>query len=300
MAYSLNASGWLLRISGSIFILAAIRAGQELLVPLAVAVLLALLLAPVGNQLERLRVGRSAAVLTTVLLAAILIAGMGWLVTRQVAQLARNLSNYRGNIEAKTARMGPVGGILLKGFGRLESIGAELSRKDLSLPPTFHPSETPPDRVSSGAMDLLGQFFLSLFNALGTGFIVLLLVVFLLIYRDDLRDRLIQLFGASQVQITTQTMDDAVTSVSRYLLTQAIVNLCYGVIVTAGLFAIGIPNALLWGILAGLSRFIPYFGAWLAAALPIFVSVAVFPGWTRSLVLASSWLALEVVVANVV
>ncbi|HLY76094.1 MAG TPA: AI-2E family transporter [Planctomycetota bacterium] len=300
MARPFQASTWLARIVGAILILAALRTGHELLVPLALAVLLALLLAPIGNALERLHLCRSASVLTTVLLAAILMAGMGWLVTRQVAEVARKLPDYRGNIEAKTARMGPVGGLLLKGYRRLESTGTELSRKDLSSPPPFRSSEMPPDLVSSGSMDLLGEFFLSLFNNLGTGFIVLLLVVFLLIYRDDLRDRLIQLFGVGQVQVTTQAMSDAAGSVSRYLLTQAIVNVSYGILVMVGLIAIGIPNALLWGVLAGLWRFIPYFGIWLGAALPIFLSVAVFPGWTRSLVLAGSWLALEIIVANAV
>jgi len=298
MASPLQASGWLIRIAGGILIVAALRLGHDLLVPFALAVLLALLLVPIVNLLARLKLGRSAAVLTTVIAAAVLIAALGWLITRQVAEVARRLPDYRVNIAAKTVRMGPVGGMLLKGYGLLETTGTELSRKEAAPIPPFKPPDASSDMVSSGAMDLLGEFFLSLFNTLGTGFIVLLLVVFLLIYRDDLRDRLIQLFGAAQVKVTTQAMEDAATGVSRYLLTQAIVNVGYGAVVTAGLFAVGIPNALLWGILAGLSRFVPYFGPWLGAALPLFLSLAVFPGWTRSLVLAGSWLALEIVVAN--
>ena len=298
MARPLQATGWLVRIAGGILIVAALRLGHELLVPFALAVLLALLLLPIVNVLGRLKFGRTAAVLTTVIVAAVLMAALGWLITRQVTQVASRLPDYRVNIAAKTARMGPIGGMLLKGYGLLETTGAELSRKEAVATPPFKPPEVPSDMVSSGAMDLLAEFFLSLFNTLGTGFIVLLLVIFLLIYRDDVRDRLIQLFGAAQVKITTQAMEDAATGVSRYLLTQALVNVAYGAVVTAGLFAVGIPNALLWGILAGLSRFVPYFGPWLGAGLPLFLSLAVFPGWTRSLVLAGSWLALEIVVAN--
>lgn len=303
MARPMEASSWPVRIVGAILIIAGLRLGHDLLVPFSLAVLLTLLLAPIGNALERLRTGRTAAVLLTVFIAALFIGGVGWLVTRQVADVARQLPDYRGNIAAKTARMGPVGDLLQRGYALLEQTGTELSRlraKDAVTTPPFRGAGAPDDSVSSGAMDFLGEFFLSLFNTMGTGFIVLLLVIFLLIYRDDVRDRLIQLFGVTQVKVTTQAMDDAATSVSRYLLTQSIVNFSYGAIVAVGLLAVGIPNAFLWGFLAALSRFIPYFGPWLGAAVPLFLSLAVFPGWTRSLVLATSWLAVEIVLANVV
>ena len=299
----MDASGWLIRIVGVILIVAGLHAGRELLVPFSLAALLALLLAPISAALERLRIGRTPAVLLTVFFAAAVIGGVGWLVTRQVADVARKLPDHRVNIQAKTAQMGPLGEPLLKGYSMLEAAGAQLSRprtREGAPTPPFRASESPSDLISSGAMDLLGDFFLSIFNTLGTGFIVLLLVIFLLVYRDDVRDRLIQLFGATKVKVTTQAMDDAATSTSRYLLTQSIVNLAYGVIVGAGLLAIGLPSAFLWGILAALSRFVPYFGPWLGAAVPIFLSLAVFPGWTRSLVLAGSWLAVEAVIANAV
>ena len=232
MARPLDGAAWLVRIVGVILIVAALRAGHDLLVPFSLSVLLSLLLAPIVNTLERLRLGRTGAVLLTVILAAVLIVGVGWMVTRQVAEVARRLPNYRTNVIAKSARMGPVGELLQRSYVMVEDAGTQLSRarsKEVTTTPPFKPADTPPQTVSSGALDLLGEFFLSLFNTLGSGFIVLLLVVFLLIYRDDLRDRLIQVFGAAQVKVTTQAMEDAATSVSRYLLTQSIVNLAYGV-----------------------------------------------------------------------
>ena len=303
MARPLESPTWLVRIVGAILIFSALRAGHELLVPFALSVLLALLLAPIVNGLERLRVGRTGAVILTVVLTAIMVVGVGWMITRQITEVARRLPDYRANVIAKSARMGPVGELLQRGYVMVEDAGTQLSRarnKEVTTTPPFKPADTPPETVSSGALDLLGEFFLSLFNTLGSGFIVLLLVVFLLIYRDDLRDRLIQVFGAAQVKVTTQAMEDAATSVSSYLLTQSIVNLAYGVIVSLGLLALGIPNPHLWGILAALSRFVPYFGPWLGAALPVFLSFAVFPGWTRSLVLVTSWLAVEITIGNVV
>jgi predicted PurR-regulated permease PerM len=101
------------------------------------------------------------------------------------------------------------------------------------------------------------------------------------------------LLGAGRVRVSTQAMDDAADSIGRYLLMQSLVNLAYGSIVTLLLVCVGIPNALLWGVLAALSRFIPYFGPGLGAALPLFLSLAVFPGWMPFLVLAACWLSLE-------
>jgi len=283
---------------GTLMIIAGLHAGRELLVPLSLSVLLALLLAPICKLLERCWLGRLPSVLLPVLVATILFAGIGWLVTRQIAETARRLPDYRGNIVAKLPALGPFGAPLMKGYALIESAGAEIARTPPKATPPFRIPD--PEDSSPGAFGVLGDVFLSLFNTLGTGFVVFMLVIFLLIYREDLRDRLIQLSGAGRVRVTTQAMQDAAGSVSRYLLLQTVINLLYGGVVALILLALGIPNAPLWGIVAALARFIPYFGPWLGASLPLFLSMAVFPTWTPTLLFAALWLCLELTVANAI
>jgi len=281
---------WLVRITGTMIVVAGLHAGREFLVPCSISILLALLLAPLSKALEG-RIGRRApAAIATVLAASLLIGWFGWMLTREVAGVAGRLPQYRENIHAKALAMGPLGGLLDRGFDFLEGASAALTRtpqKPLAAEP-----------VADGALGFLGDVVLSAFNTLGSGLIVLLLVVFLLVYRHDLRDRLVQLLGAGRVGVSTRAMEDAAGSVGRYLLLQTFVNLAYGVVVTGILLGLGIPNAVLWGILAALSRFIPYFGPWLGASLPLFLSLAVFPGWTTFALLGASWLTLELILAN--
>lgn len=283
---------WLVRITGTILIVAGLRAGREFLVPCSIAILLALLLAPVCRFLEGRFRRRIPSALCTVLAASALIGTFGWMLTREVAGVAGRLPEYHANIHAKTVVLGPLGALLEKGYRFLENLSSEFSR-----PPRSPFPDAPAD---DGAFGVLGDAFLSIFNVLGAGFVVLLLVVFLLIYRQDLRDRLVQLLGAGRVGVTTRAMDDAAGSVGRYLLMQSAVNLAYGAVLTMILFALGIPNAILWGILGALSRFIPYFGPWLGASLPLFLSLAAFPDWTRFVLLGASWLTLELIVANAI
>ncbi len=138
-----------------------------------------------------------------------------------------------------------------------------------------------------------------LMGPLGTAALVMLLVVVMLLQRDDLRRRFIRLIGQGHISSTTQALDDASQRVSRYLLMQAIVNVTYGVPVAVGLWLIGVPNAALWGGLATVLRFVPYVGPWVAASMPIALSLAVSPDWTMPLLTVGLFVGLETISNNV-
>jgi hypothetical protein len=141
--------------------------------------------------------------------------------------------------------------------------------------------------------------FGTLLEVLGATGIVLVLVVFFLVRREDLRDRFIRLVGRGQVTLTTQAIDDATTRVSRYLLMQLLINISFGVPVGIGLYFIGVPNALLWGLLAIALRFIPYIGPWIAAAMPIALAMAISSGWKAPVLTVGLFVVLELFSNNV-
>jgi methylmalonyl-CoA mutase cobalamin-binding subunit len=138
-----------------------------------------------------------------------------------------------------------------------------------------------------------------LVSPLLTAGLVVVLIVFVLVYREDVRNRLIQLLGTTHLRVTTEALTDAAFRISRYLRTQLVINTCYGLCVGLGLFLIGVPNALLWGVLGLLLRFLPYVGPWLAAAMPLMLSLAVFDDWQHPLLAAGLFVVLELIVSNV-
>ena len=139
-----------------------------------------------------------------------------------------------------------------------------------------------------------------LLGPLGTAGLVILLVIFMLLKREDLRSRLIRLLGQGRISATTRAMEDADQRVSRYLLMQLLVNVTFGIAVAVGLFFIGMPNAILWGAFATVLRFIPYIGPWIAAAFPIVLSLAVSPSWMMPLLTLGLFVVLELISNNVV
>ena len=141
--------------------------------------------------------------------------------------------------------------------------------------------------------------FGTLLEVLGTTGIVIVLVVFFLVRREDLRDRFIHLVGKGHVTVTTQMLEDADTRVSRYLSMLFLVNVTFGISVGIGLYLIGVPNAILWGILAAALRFIPYIGPWIAAAMPIGLSMAISTGWVAPILTVGLFVVLELFSNNV-
>ena len=150
------------------------------------------------------------------------------------------------------------------------------------------------------AFDLIKNFVEPLVGPLGTAALVIVFVIFILLELEDLRDRVIHLIGHGHLQVTTQALDEASRRVSRYLLAQLCVNVTYGIPIGVGLYFIGIPNAVLWGLLATVLRFIPYIGPWIAASFPIALSLAVAPGWTLPLLTIGLFVVVELISNNAV
>ena len=280
------------------FVVAILYFARDLLIPLALAALLTFLLAPLVSRLERW-MGRIAAVLLVATMIFSVIAMAGWVLTRQLVDLAARLPDYKVNIETKIHSLQlPSGGV----FKRLSETVEEL-KKDLrgSDEPTVSQSSGKPatdvalpakaspklpvqvvETSEANPLQLLQVRISPLLGPLGTTGLVVLLVIFMLLKREDLRSRLIRLVGQGNISVTTRAMDDANQRVSRYLLMQFVVNVIYGTAVAIGLFFIGVPNAILWGAFATALRFIPYIGPWIAAAFPVILSLAVSPSWMNA------------------
>lgn len=291
-------SAWML--ASIAVVVAALYLARDILVPVTLAVLLSFLLSPVCDWLERRRLGRTPAVLVTATLA---FAGLGlvaWTAVNQVSDLAPKMPKYQENLQAKLHSTSEyVSAALNKVSTAVEGFGQQPTRGE---PPQGTPEEPFAVRVllsPTSPLEVLGGTLGPLLKVLGTGGIVLILVVFFLIRRDDLRDRFIRLVGQGHVTVTTQMLEDAATRVSRYLVAQLFINATFGVVVAIGLALIGVPNAVLWGILATTLRFIPYIGPWLAAAMPIGLSLAISTGWLEPVLTLGLFVVLELFTNNV-
>lgn len=277
--------------AGCVLVVVVLYWAQVVLVPIALALLLTFVLTPPVNWLER-RVGRVAAVLTVVLLVFSMLGLAGWGLSRQLGYLADDLPRYRGNILAKIQDVRGAG----KG-GSVEKLQETLDEIKTGIDPSAPATGTVAQPVvvtSDQVAGFSGFAWLSpLVGPLGTAGLVLTLVISMLFERRDLRDRLIGLIGHGHLALTTKAFDEAGTRVSRQLLMQSLVNLLYGVAAGTGLWALGVPYALVWAMLGAALRFIPYLGPVLGAGTPILISLAALPGWTRPLEVTALFVVLE-------
>lgn len=289
------------------FVISALYLGRDLLVPLALAALLTFLLSPLVTRLQRW-VGRIGAVLSVVLLLLGATVGAGWILTRQVVDLANELPSYKENIRSKLRSIQiPEGGPFSRAAEAVEDLKQDLpaGMKEGSLTPDREgdtPTQPIPVEVVGGNdqnLETMQVLLAPILGPLGTAGLVLLLLVFMLLQREDLRNRIIRLVGQGRISTTTRAMDDAGSRVSKYLLMLLVVNVTYGIPVAIGLYFIGVPNALLWGSLAVVLRFIPYVGPWIAASFPILLSLAVAPDWMAPLLTISLFVVLELLSNNV-
>jgi predicted PurR-regulated permease PerM len=299
------------------FVIAVLYVGRELLIPIALAAMLTFLLSPLVGWIERW-IGRIAAVLIVVAMLFGVVGGAGWLLAHQLIDLAAKLPNYQANIDSKLRAIRlPTGGA----FGRFSDSLAELQKQSPdSLAPPAGSTESVPEGEKTGqprgkaiAEDplpvkivetqsrlpgILQTAATGLLGPLGTAGLVLLLLVFMLLKREDLRGRVIRLIGQGRISATTRAMDDAGSRVVRYLSMQLLVNTTFGGCIALGLYFIGVPNAILWGAFAAVMRFVPYIGAWIAAAVPLLISFAVSTSWVDPILILSLFVALELINAN--
>ena len=296
------------------FVVATLYFGRSVFVPIALATLITFLLSRLVSRLERW-IGRIAAVLVTVIAMFAIFAGASWVIGRQIIDLADKLPDYQANIVAKIRSLKlPAGGPLARFSTSVQALQKELvapsttpeadrSRGNPSTrtaPPMASPIPVKVIEGRSAIPQLMQETLSAILSPLGTAALVLLLVIFMLLKREDLRGRLIRLVGQGRISTTTRAMEDAGRRVSRYLSTQFLVNTCYGICVTIGLEFIGVPNAALWGLLAGVLRFIPYVGPWAGALLPVLLSFAISSSWLTPLITIALFIVLEAIVSNFV
>lgn len=297
-------------------VIAILYFAREVFVPITLAILLSFLLAPAVRLLRRLRVGRVTAVGFTVLLAFMAIAGFAAVVVGEVSSLAQQLPEYRYNLETKIRSlpgMVPGGGVyrrateifreLSKELSRAEGQGAGESTRSASEafePPPAKPMPVQVIEPEPGPLQLVQSIVGPLLQPMAAGGLVVVFVIMILLEREDLRDRLLRLAGRRDLHRTTEAMNDATQRISRYLVSQLVVNISCGLPIGIGLTLIGIPNAALWGILVVLLRFVPYLGIVIAAAFPLALAIAVAPGWMLFVWTALMFVCIELVVANLV
>ena len=272
-----------------VLVIASLYWAKAVLIPLALALMLTFLLQPIVAALHRRGLGHMTAVVLVVMLLGLGLGAVGGMVIMQFSSLAAELPSYQDNLKHKIDDLQSVskGGVLEK----IQATLAELTRQFEHNPPsTAAPQE--PIAVHTSGFSLV-SYVPSLLGFLADAGLVLVLLLFILIAYDDLRDRLFRLIGYARLTDTTKALDEAGQRISRSLLMQAIVNGTYGCAVGLGLFCFGLPYALLWGFLAAVWRFIPYVGPALAALLPMALSLAVFAGWVKPLLVGGLFVLLE-------
>jgi len=290
-------------------VVTALYFARSVLIPLALGTLLAFLLAPLGGRLERLGLRRAFASVIVVVLALAVVGGIGWTISSQVTNLASELPQYQSQI---AERIRAVEAHLRRGpFARASKAVAELTSEATSQPAApGQPSGTEQKPIvvtfaqppSVGLLGALSDLIVVL-EPTAQVILVIAVATFMLVWRDDLRDRLLRLMGEGRLTVSTQAMNEAALRVSQYLLTETVINGCYAIVTAIALYFIGVPNAALWGLLCGVLRFIPYVGVWIAAAFPILISL-ILPAsgewFVRPLVTLGFFLTLELIVGNVI
>ena len=296
-------SSWMSTLASTAVVIAALYLAKSLLVPLTLAVLLSFLLMPVCDWLERRRLGRIPAVLVTAILGFTMLGIVAWIAVVQMTHLAPKIPEYQSNIQAKLSSVNEYAAAALS---KITKKAPGVGQNPLLSEQTAEPQGTTELPFSvrvlsspASPLQVFGGMFGTLLETLGTIGIVIVLVVFFLIRREDLRDRFIHLVGKGHVTVTTQMLEDASTRVSRYLSMLFLINVTFGISVGIGLYLIGVPSAILWGILAAALRFIPYIGPWIAAAMPIGLSMAISTGWVAPLLTVGLFVVLELFSNNV-
>jgi predicted PurR-regulated permease PerM len=300
----------------AVIIVTMLYFGREIIIPIAMAILLSFVLAPLVGLLQRIRIPRGLAVVTVVIFAFAVIFATGSLLASQLTQLAGDLPRYQSTITEKIQSFRETTasrGTLERASGMLKDLSKELDKpKDAqsvtALVPSLGPKAlTAPSPVpvevrqpDPGALESLRSLISPLLHPLATTGIIVIFVIFILLQREDLRNRLIRLAGSHDLQRTTAAIDDAAARLSRLFLIQLLLNGTFGLVIGVGLALIGVPSAILWGILAGVLRFVPYIGAAIAALFPLALAVAVDPGWSMLLWTLALFIVVEPIVGHVI
>jgi predicted PurR-regulated permease PerM len=302
---------------GLIVVTACLYWAQEVLIPIALAILLTFIMAPAVTALQRRGLPRVVSVLLVVTLVFALVGGFGWVITRQVGALAQNISSDHKKITAKlNSLFGADRGVGLWGNvqGLIDQVSEQIEASNKTAKPgeVLLPGETPKKpmyvQMAPSGWSRFSDAIGPAARGLATTFLVVVLVIFMLMQRENLRNRVVQLVGGGRVIVTTRAIDEGARRISRYLIMLVCVNTGVGVALAAGLFLLGLfggqpqlcQYALLWGFVVGSLRFVPYLGSWLAAALLLLFDIAMLDGWSMTIATMAYFVCLELLTANAV
>ena len=298
-------AGELLMLAVFVVVVTGLYFAREVMVPITLAVLLSFVLAPLVALLRRIHLPRVLAVLLSVVVSLGIIVALAALIGMQIASLASDLPRYQYTVEHKAAVLRTLTvGQLSTLIDRIGTQPALMAAKP-QPPAATAPAESQPVIVQAqppppSPLAIAEEVLKPIVAPLATGAIVFVVAIFILMQQEDLRDRLIRLFGSNDLHRTTLALDDAGRRLSRYFLTQLGINAGFGCVITAGLLVIGVPSAVLWGILGALLRFVPYIGSWLSALLPVALAAAVDPGWSMALWTIALYAVVELTVGQVI
>src|SRR5215469_1658812 len=295
----------LLGVVIAVVVVATLFFARVVFIPLALALLFSLLLTPVVVFLERIKLPR---ILAIILVVATLVGSLGlmaWRASEQFIDLSGQMPIYEKALQDK---IHSVKGARGQGLNEVSNVLNEIGKELVTAAPTNAARKAAPPGSSEARplpVEVVPpsnplQSVQNLLGPIGTAGLVTIFTIFMLIGRENLRNRFIRLVGGGRLNVMTQALDEATRRVNRYLLMQLIVNAVYGVVIGTALYFIGIPNASLWAVAAAILRFLPYVGAPMAALMPVVLSVAVFPGWYHALATAGLYLFLELVVGNLI
>ena len=307
----------LLNIVAALATVAALYFGKEVLLPITLAVILSFVLSPIVNGLQRLKLPRAPAALLAVIATLATFGLVGTLIGSQAAALSSDAPQYVRTIEGKVQNVQGYAVLklaaLTKAFGtgvrsgnppRNGDAGAgQLTGRQAAKADAQGQRRPVPVEIQAAPpspTEIARKVLSPVVGPLETAFIVLIVAIFILIQREDLRDRVIRLFGSADLHRTTIALDDAGQRLSKYFLSQFVVNTSFGVVIGLGLWIIGIPQPAMWGILAGLLRFVPYIGAFLAALAPMALGAAISPGWEMTVFVALLYLGVDTLTGYVV
>jgi predicted PurR-regulated permease PerM len=300
----------LLSLAVAVVVIAGLYLGREVLVPITLALLLSFLLAPLVGLLRRIGLPKTVSVLSATVLALGVILLLGTVIGTQVASLADDLPRYEGTIQTKIGSVRAyaadhvshlLDGLSERLVGGGQAAGAPAAPSAAQVDTSAHkPVMVEVEQTPPSPFQLISLVLMPALGPLATAGIIVIVTVFMLLQQEDVRDRLIRLFGSNDLHRTTLALDDAGYRLSRYFLVQLGINTSFGILIAIGLFFIGVPNPVLWGIVGMLMRFVPYIGSLISAVLPVALAAAVEPGWSMALWTAALFLVIEPIMGQVV
>lgn len=279
---------------------AALYWAQKVLIPISLAILLSFILNPLVVSLQKSRIGRVPAVILVVFMTFGVLGATGVAITHEVNGLLAELPAHKENIRRKILELRETGkGTVFEKFQQtVQELTQEIMQEQQQADEVV---KEPIDvRIQTSGLSRVQATLGPAAEVLADVALVIVLVIFILVQREDLRNRLVRLVAHGRLISATHAIDEASRRISRYLLSQVLVNAGFGLLLSLCLALVGVPYAFLWGFLAGVLRFIPYVGSWVALAMLVAFSFVIFPQWARPLITLGIFLALEVVTANVV